>query len=321
VKSPGLQCNGSCKKFYHTACGGISDEAFETYANDPDNFSWVCMTCKGKRRSVIYKQADLVDEEDDGQPLTPKNPERNHLGKIINNKKKSDPVVLQAIQDSQDFLSGRFDDIMAQLSTLKEENAGLKTRMEHLEMKCSSLEYTIYNLEREADTAKRQQLAGNLIVHGIPYTSNNENPTEIIMNIAAKLDHPLDESSILSCSRLTNSNKAATARAPLLVKFANPATKKVLFSKLRERKGLLLSEVYADLPSDSRAKISLRDDLTPLQRSLYKEAKDMQQLFELKFAWMKDGAIFVRQTENSKVYQINSKIDIVKVADIFSKKQ
>jgi Baculovirus FP protein len=141
------------------------------------------------------------------------------------------------------------------------------------------------------------------------------------MDIAVKLDNPLDESSILSCFRLTNSNKAATSKAPLLVKFANPATKKALSIKMREKRGLLLSELFEDLPSDSRAKISLRDDLTPLQRSLYKEAKDMQQLFDLKFAWMKDGVVLVRQTENSKVYQINSKIDIVKVADIFSKKQ
>lgn len=278
-------------------------------------WNWtLCKPCKGKRNSlVIVRQPDAEDDEDADQSTVPK-------GDSAPRKTTGESAVLQAIQKSQDFLSSKVDNIMKEFTALKEENAGLKERMKFLEMKCSSLEHTVYNMEHDADVLKRQQLAGNLIIHGVPYSSNEENPTQFVMDIAARLDSPLAEGSILSCARLTNSKKAVSNKAPLMVKFADPAIKRELVTKLRRKKFLLVSEVFAHSSNDDRAKISLRDDLTPLQRTLYKEAKNLQQMFELRFAWMRDGDIFVRKEENSKVYAINSKFDLMKLAEIFTKK-
>jgi Baculovirus FP protein len=320
AKNPGLQCNGTCKKFYHSMCGGLPDDVFKALSNDLENMSWICKPCKGRRNSVVIRQPVAEEEDDDdddgAEPGPSSDPDRT---KTTNKKKKEDSAVLEAIQKSQDFLSAKVDNLLEQLSALKEENTGLKERVKHLEIKCSSLEYTVYSMERETDTVKREKIASNLLIHGVPYFSN-ENPTQIVIDIAAKLDHSLGEESILSCSRLTNSNKNNAAKAPLMVKFADISVKRELVMKLRRKKLLLLSEVYPQCPGDDRARISLRDDLTPLQRMLFKEAKGLQELFQLRFAWMKDGEIFVRKEENTKVYAINSKCDLIKIANIFSNK-
>jgi Baculovirus FP protein len=316
VKNPGLQCNGSCKKFYHSDCGGLSDDVFKALSSDLENISWICKPCKGKRQSVVIRPPDVEDDDDDDNgEAGASSPERGKSNK----KKKGDSAVLLAIQSSQDFLSAKFDNLMEQFSALKEENAGLTERLKHLEMKCVSLENTVYTMEREADSAKREKLAGNLIIHGVP-CSSDEVPTQIVLDIATTLGYSLGEESILSCSRLTNSSKQTTSKAPLMVKFSNPAMKRELVSRFRKKKILLLSDVYNNYPRDDRVKISLRDDLTLLQRTLYKEAKNIQQIFQLRFAWMKDGDIFVRKEENTKVYAINSKTDLLKVAGIFSNK-
>jgi len=279
--------------------------------------SWICKPCKGKRNSVVIRSPDAEeDDDDDAGEAGPSSPERAQPN---NKKKKDDSAVLLAIQNSQDFLSAKFDNLLDQFSALKEENTGLKERMKHLEMKCLSLENTVYTMECEADSTKRGKIAGNLIIHGVPCCSN-ENTTQIVIDIAAKLDYSLGEESILSCSRLTNSRKIDSAKAPLMVKFSDQAIKRELVTKLRRKKVLLLSEVYSNYPNDDRVKISLRDDLTPLQRTLFKEAKNLQQIFQLRFAWMRDGDIFVRKEENSKVYAINSKADLLKIAGIFSNK-
>jgi hypothetical protein len=79
------------------------------------------------------------------------------------------------------------------------------------------------------------------------------------------------------------------SKASLLVKFANPATKSGLIQKLGNKKVLKLLEVYENLSNDDKARILLRDDVTTLQRNLYKEAKDVHQMFELKFCMDESG--------------------------------
>jgi Baculovirus FP protein len=115
-----------------------------------------------------------------------------------------------------------------------------------------------------------------------------------------------------------NSNKSTSSKAPILVKLSDSRKKGELVSKLRSKKVLMLSEIHEDFQHDQRTRIFLRDDLTPLQRDLFKEAKNIQEMFKLKFAWMKDGDIFVRKEENAKVYAINNRMDLMKVSDIFS---
>lgn len=57
-KAPGLQCPGSCKKFYHKTCASISDEIFKMI--ETGQVSWLCVKCK--RSSIVFPSGSDTSE-------------------------------------------------------------------------------------------------------------------------------------------------------------------------------------------------------------------------------------------------------------------
>ena len=50
-----LQCDGSCKLWYHKTCAEISDKQFQVLAND-ETINWLCIYCKSQ--SIVTPLAD-----------------------------------------------------------------------------------------------------------------------------------------------------------------------------------------------------------------------------------------------------------------------
>jgi hypothetical protein len=260
--------------------------------SDPVNFSWVCTACKGGRRSVVGACASPVAS-------TSSTSKQQLVKKPASTKGDATGLALEV---SKDFITSKFDEMKNMLEDIKDDNKQLRDRVIRLENKFAELESIVHDLEANADITRRKSLENNIIVKGIPATPN-ENIDEIIHCISLKVGFVLSESSIVKSVRLNRSS--STKFDALLVTFAEHSTKTQFVENFRRKKDIGLSDVlqqYKDHPLFQNTKIFVRDDLTKLQRELFKLAKDAQEDLNLKFVWMKNGDIFARKFESSRVF-------------------
>ncbi len=304
-KHRGLQCNGSCKLFYCQVCAKLSNESFDTLSSNRDSISWICSNCKGRRKSVICG----LDTSQSIPLSTPSGSKQPSAVKLVS---KNESVAVLA--ECKEYITLKIGELKSALEEIRNDNIVLK----NLERKFSAMESIAFELEANADLSRRKTLEKNHILKGIP-VSPNEDATNIVKDISAKMGLTITLESIVKVVRI---NKSGSKKFDaLLATFADITTKTLLVEKFRQRKDVMLGDVLeqsSDVTAHQNTKVSVRDDLTKLQRDIFIRSKNAQNELNLKFAWMKNGEVFVRKTENSKVHKISNRYDIEKIYELYA---
>lgn len=72
-RSPGVQCNGRCKLFFHYECAKISDDDIEII--EKKNFDYKCKICRTGRQSLVFARRDSVSDLNTVNKIDDKNNE------------------------------------------------------------------------------------------------------------------------------------------------------------------------------------------------------------------------------------------------------
>jgi hypothetical protein len=96
---------------------------------DPVNFSWLCSTCKGGRKSVVGACASPVVTK----PSTSKPPPVKKPASV-----KEDAV--SPAEVTKDFITSKFEEMKSFLEDIKIDNKLLRDRVSRLEDKFAELE-------------------------------------------------------------------------------------------------------------------------------------------------------------------------------------
>lgn len=198
-----------------------------------------------------------------------------------------DQVVTVAIlrQTLNEVVNNALDIKLAVLNEVREENAQLKQYVETLESKIDALEsYSRRN---------------NIVVHGIP-TSTDENPVEVSIKLGEAIGVILAPTEIDAAHRLPSKNK--NAPPPLIIKFVSRLKRDEIFTKVRRAK----------LTDDkTHAKIYCNEHLTAKNQFLRTYAKC---LWERYIVWARNGSIFCRsKEEGSRAIRLATKEDVDKL--------
>lgn len=219
------------------------------------------------------------------------------------------------LQASVDHMSAQYDDIkkntdkigtlISELAKVKEENKTLKTRLGDMEKKINNLE--------------QYSKSFNLEFHGIPDIPE-ENTYKTVVKICAAIGANIEERDIeyshrlrapVTTNRPTNDNRPA----PIIAKFYSRQDKHYILSKLKEKKTLTLNEIQLDpkLPKSKNTtkneRVFINEHLSAYNKNLFWLARGTKKQ-GYKYAWVKDGRIFIRKDDNSKIIAINSPSDI-----------
>lgn len=63
--------------------------------------------------------------------------------------------------------------------------------------------------------------------------------------------------------------------------------------------------------SDSaKNNIYINENLTKRNKKLFKKARDLKRNGDVKYAWCKNGKIFIRKTDDSKVIVFNDNVNV-----------
>lgn len=133
-----------------------------------------------------------------------------------------------------------------------------------------------------------------MLIRGVP---GDENAQTAIMNVAMLAEVKINDTDILSVHQLHNKNKDPC----VLVQFADDNKKREFVKSAKARK--INTQMYGY--SGDAKPIYVDEQLTKESFLLFKRAKNLKKL-GVKFVWISNGNILVRETPNDSVVQIKS---------------
>lgn len=96
----------------------------------------------------------------------------------------------------------------------------------------------------------------------------------------------------------------------IIVKFTRRITKDQLLAAVRARRGLTTADIGLAGPATN---IYVGDHLTPSNKLLLKQARQLKVDLNYSFLWIRDCKIFLRKNDKSKVIRVQNQSDLDKL--------
>lgn len=214
--------------------------------------------------------------------------------------------IMQTIQQSQEFISNRFDEFNGTVRQLQDENLLLKSNVNKLEHKMQLMENELGTIQSELNKIQQEKLNNQIVITGIP---TEQNPSTIIPAIASILKIELSTTDIKS-SRFLQKKNQTLKYAPLLIEFNKQSNIGELLIQKYKQNGPLLPTQLNIPQSQSIKKIFINEYLTDNNRNLITQARKLRNTHNFKFIWYKNGYIWAKQNEGSNTYKLSSMLDL-----------
>lgn len=159
-------------------------------------------------------------------------------------------------------------------------------------------------LSVQFELMKQEKLRNNVRITGLPQHAL-ENPIETITIIADTINCAILPSE-LTC--YADRNKSS-----LIVMFDNHGIKRLFMDKLRERKSLLVVEMFPE--SQSNSGVYVNDQLTPYFAKIFHEAWNAKKDGRLSSVSSLGGRIKVKRYANGMPITINTELDLIKAIE------
>lgn len=333
-----------CTKHYDLICANVSEQRFHNTLTAEHRARWKCQECRSKEpktgnsntpvrcaqpaepSSSDKAKADLGTEN-----VTFRNP------RIVRNQ-SSDPqspmfsfeelsqelkqfceemrVVRREMTEFRSVIS----DLKTSIKSCNERIDGLSERVSKLEQQrndegnIESLENTIAELKMDLNERDQEILTNDIEIVGIP-EAKNEGQVHIMLTVANKLGIAVEERDIVNASRVgmerTPTEGAPVARPrPLVVRFARRSLRDELLSAARVRR--VLSTADMGLPGVP-CTFYVNERLTKFNRHLFYMTRQAVTRSKWKYAWTREGKIYVRQEHGAPRIRIRSDLDLKRV--------
>lgn len=146
------------------------------------------------------------------------------------------------------------------------------------------------------DLQQRSRLS-NIIINGIP-EAKNENVYKLVENIGEKLNIQDPGSHIQVAHRVLSTNK--NKPKPIVVRLLNTKTRDIWTTAYRQKKMW-------------QQKIYLSEHLTKKNQDILRQAKAFKTEHKFKYAWVRDCKVFLRKSDNSRVFVIRCHEDFNRI--------
>ena len=194
------------------------------------------------------------------------------------------------VSDFEEKLN-KIDDWMRATDKILKENTKLKTDMENLESKVNDL-----------DQAGR---LNNVEIQGIP-EQTNENLNNVIQKISTYINYDLKPEKIEYVHRVQLNKNSNNKTKNIILRFASRYEKENFLAaakqkRLRKENGS--SKMRIPGISDN---FFVNEHLTMFNKILYKETRTAAKNKGYKHSWTKNGKIFVRKDDASRIVHVNN---------------
>ncbi|XP_074042435.1 uncharacterized protein [Leptinotarsa decemlineata] len=203
---------------------------------------------------------------------------------------------------SVNFCSNKISDFENELSKLKEhlkktdqilnENKKLKSDLVALQTKVNDL-----------DQASR---SNNLEIQGIP-EKRNEDLLNIVEKIGAYINYNVTPHTVDYALRVqSNHNSSDTTSKNIIVKFTFKKERDLFLMAVKTKRIRNNNSAKMSLDGISDASIYINEHLTLANKLLYKDVRAAARDKQYKYVWVKNGVIFCRKDDSSRIIAIKS---------------
>ncbi|BET01435.1 Hypothetical protein NTJ_14251 [Nesidiocoris tenuis] len=289
-----------CKGFFHPRCTSLkTKENFNKLGKR--KASWKRDTCKsgtGKNSKHETSDDESPVEGDPPEMELDSNPVSQLVANVALLVKKFDKLdkKVNNIEKSVEFSSVKTDEVLSKLTSIEKEINSLKKSNSRLQKENTSIKIELSTLRRRLNFVEQDRLDISLEIFGIPETPN-ENVVDIVKTIATKSDIQLIEQEVAFALRRNTGKKAAVNKMrPILVKVERSSTRNQLVKAIK-KKDIMAKDVHASFPAD--VKIFANEKLTPANSHLFWLARSVAKVENFKFAWVSNGSIYLKKTEDA----------------------
>lgn len=278
----GLTCDGCNDSYHFGKCSGVAASTFKSKGK-PWKKAWRCSTCKSSGTSASQSPKSKTEQD----LLCMFNTLNGKLDDLMELKS-----TVQKIESSVDMMSSQYDKILEHMHKQDKELAQLKKRMHAVESQQQTLETG--KIRQDLDELEWQSRKLNLEFHGIPFT-DDEDPLSKVNAVAAKMQVPaLAASDVVSIHRLPTSRDRVPA---IIVRFANQSIKDAFLEKRNELKKM-------------KDQCFILENLTKKNKALLAATKEWARNNGFKYAWHRNGKIFLRQKDGERAVMVRKEDDL-----------
>lgn len=346
----GINCS-NCNSLYHLTCGKVSETLSKEIEEGTSD--WRCHLCRdsNKRKSIIsngfLEQSSSSSSVNSNKNTANVNVPTPIITKSVdvNSTISNLAASIKLLQEQQQMFITSLDTIGQQLCDLQSLNTTVTShdnRIRLLETENKDMKLTIKTLAQRLDNLD-QKFNNNLLkISSIPYI-NNENLYDAIINIGNKLGITLSNTDIIDVYRqkapnikergnehlsndptIQNLNLNADGNSaddgvtadingkpdyPVIVKFKSHIMKAKFITSFRQLK----RKVFFD--NNNKYQLYINEYLSSIRHNLFHKARLFKNANNYKYLWTKNGNIFIRKENGSKVIRVTMHTDFTRIED------
>lgn len=245
-------------------------------------------TQKYQRDQNSSNENNLNDDRDIEKLFEIKNPNLNDILHI-----------LKEIFRSQQFISAKYDECLIKNKHLEETSKSLIN--ENIKLKKELKE-----LKDKIDTHENILKSKNLEIHGIP-NEKAEKLNQTVLNVAKNFGIDMHEEDIDYVYRIKSNRKETTDKpGPIIVSFTRKEIKERILSS-RKNRSIFAAEIGFQ---NSKNQVYINEHLSKRNKELLWQARKIKKEKNYKYAWYKNGNIFLRKSDNTGIIKINDESDL-----------
>lgn len=213
-----------------------------------------------------------------------------------------------AMEQSQDFISKKYDTVIQALQSTKGDTTKLDNKYKEitdlLEEKRDELaqtthkhEETLYRIECSLDETQQYLRRDCLEVTGVPMRAQ-DNPNQIVKEIGSLIGVEIDDSDIAIAHKLPNTRKVKNR---LIVKFLRREKREEVYKKRKNLVGKNSSHLplVAESNNSENSKIYINESLTNYRKRLFGRIKEYKRANNVKYLWTSNGKIMLKMNDMS----------------------
>lgn len=217
---------------------------------------------------------------------------------------------LSDMQRSCSFISQQYDEVKKNLDTTQADIKAVKSEVSTLKLNNKALE----DMACKLNNLEQISRSTNIEVFGIP-EQKSENIQSTIIRLAEKLDVKLMADDIVFAVRVQTKTDNKGVPKPIVVKLSSTIRRDEIISAVRKRKGFT-SEELGGKQGKQPSPIYVNEHLTPANKALFKSARTACKESGFRFAWVRNGRIYVRRGDTAPAILIRSEMDLRKITRV-----
>ena len=228
------------------------------------------------------------------------------LEKVIDRKIKPLNDKIIELTKSLDFLSSKYDDLLAKSNVLETSNKSLQQENQLLRSQVSNQEHITTQISSNLNDLDQYIRRDTLEIKGIPVT-RDENTDVLVSSVGVLADVNIQPEDITISHRL-KAPKDAKFPPSIIVKFVQRSLRDKLYYAKKHLKDKSTSDLH--MWHTTNNKIYISENLTPKNNLLFKKSLEVKKSKNYRFIWSRHGKIFVWKNTNSSAILISKPEDL-----------